>query len=146
MVRHFRVFVLLLNTTTVPSWCPAESEKPFVRVWATDQACAALEPALVEIARVSFPADRTLVVACHETEWQMLQTKGDAQSTKYAFTNLVGRITVLNGAIFLQNAVSRPAHRILLHEIGHIQCNCGDENKAERWALSFETDARMSRK
>ena len=146
MVGHFPVFVLLLVATTLPSLCPAESGKKPVKVWATDRACAPLEPALDEIAAVPFPSGWTLVVACHETEWQMLQTKADAQASKHAFTNLAGRITVLNGAIFLQGVVSRPAHRILLHEIGHIQCNCGDENKAERWALSLESHARMSRK
>jgi hypothetical protein len=144
MVGCFREFLLLLVTTTLPWVCPADSEKPSVKVWATDHACAALEPALVEIARVPFPAGWTLVVACNETEWQMLQTKADAQATKHAFTNLAGRVTVLNGVMFLQNAVSRPAHRILLHEIGHIKCNCGDENKAERWALSLEKHARIS--
>ena len=109
-----------------------------VNVWATDKACPVIKPAEVEIARVPFPPGWTVVVACNDVRWFLLQRKGDAQDTQHAFTNLKGQITVVRGAIFLPVIAVRPAHRVLLHEIGHIQCLCGDEWKAEAWAAGYE--------
>jgi len=109
-----------------------------VNIWATDKACPVIKPAAVEIARVPFPAGWTVLVACNEVQWVRLQRKADAQGTQYAFTNVKGRITVVRGAIFLRGVEGRTAHRVLLHEIGHIRCDCDDETKAESWAAANE--------
>ena len=109
-----------------------------VKLWATDRACPALNRAVAEIGKVPFPEGWTIVVACTKMQWVTLQRKADAQDTETAFTNVKGRITVVRGRIFLLDKVDRPVHRVLLHEIGHIRCNCGDEAQAERWALDYE--------
>jgi hypothetical protein len=109
-----------------------------VNVWATDKACPPIKPAVFEIARVPFPAGWTVVVACNEMQWFLLQRKGDAQDTQSAFTNVKGQITVIRGAIFLRAVGVPSAHHVLLHEIGHIRCHCGDEGNAEAWAASYE--------
>jgi Zn-dependent protease len=109
-----------------------------VNIWATDQACPVLKPAAVEIARVPFPPGWIVLVTCNEVQWVRLQRKADAQGTHYAFTNVDGRITVVRGTIFVRGLDRRSAHRVLLHEIGHIRCDCDDEAKAEAWAAANE--------
>jgi len=109
-----------------------------VKIWATSKACPAIKPALVEVGRAPFPQGWAVLVACNEVQWVMLQRKADAQATRYAFTNVKGRITVVRGAIFLRGVAERNAHRVLLHEIGHIRCDCADEAKAEAWAAGYE--------
>ena len=109
-----------------------------VKIWATSKACPAIKPALVEVGRAPFPQGWAVLVACNEVQWVMLQRKADALGTRYAFTNVPGRITVVRGAIFLRAVEARTTHRVLLHEIGHIRCDCGDEAKAEAWAAAYE--------
>lgn len=109
-----------------------------VKVWTTDKACPAMKPALSEIAHVPFPMEWIVVVACNDVRWEALQRKADALATWGAFTNVKGKITVVRGTIFLQSMGSRSVRRILLHEVGHIRCNCGDEGKAEAWAAWYE--------
>jgi hypothetical protein len=94
--------------------------------------------AVTEVERVPFPQGWTVLVACNEVQWVILQRKADAQDTSYAFTNVKGRITVVRGAMFLRGVTPRTAHRVLLHEIGHIRCDCDDEAKAEAWAAAYE--------
>ena len=109
-----------------------------LKVWATDKACPAMTTAVSEIARVPFPQGWAVLVACNEMQWEKLQRRADAQATQSAFTNVTGKITVVRGTIFLQTVGARSARRVLLHEIGHIQCNCGDEWEAEAWAIWYE--------
>ena len=125
--------VLVLSLCAHAQVAPAQ-----VKIWASDKTCPAIKPAVVEVGRVPFPQGWTLLVACNEVQWVMLQRKADAQGTHYAFTNVKGRITVVRGAIFLRGVEGRIAHRILLHEIGHIRCDCDDEAKAEAWAAAYE--------
>lgn len=109
-----------------------------VNIWATDKACPAIKPAVFEVGRVPFPRGWTVIVACNEVQWFMLQRKAGAPGTQHAFTNVKARITIVRGAIFLRGAEARTAHRVLLHEIGHIRCACDDEAKAEAWAAACE--------
>jgi len=56
-----------------------------------------------------------------------------------AFTNLKGRLTVLNGMIYLQPVPLRGTNQrtpksVLQHELGHILCKCSDEAKADKTA------------
>jgi hypothetical protein len=147
MVRQIRLTWLLTIAIASPTFSfVGRAEAAAVKVWATDNACPALKPAVEEIARVPFPDIWTVVIACNDMKWEMLQRKADAQATNNAFTNVEGRITVVRGGLFLRNTVGRPAHRVLLHEIGHIQCNCGDEGKAERWALDHELANQVPKK
>ena len=109
-----------------------------VYVWLTDKTCPAAKPAVTEIDRIPFPQGWTVVIACNEIQWDLLQRNADTQETKHAFTNLNGRVTVVRGAMFLRPMATRPVHQVLLHEIGHIQCACNDESKAEGWAVTYE--------
>lgn len=115
-----------------------------VSIWATDKACPAITPAVFEVGRVPFPRGWTVIVACNDLQWDMLRRKAGALGTQHAFTNLRARITIVRGAIFLRGVEplrgveARTAHRILLHEIGHIRCACDDEAKAEAWAAACE--------
>ncbi len=137
MLRHTgRILLLLL--LTLPTISSIARAKATVKVWATDKVCPCLQVAAEEVAKVPFPDGWTVVVACNDIHWQMLQRKADALATNNAFTNVDGQITVVNGRLFLRKTVGRSPHQVLLHELGHVLCNCGDEAWAERWAVDQE--------
>jgi hypothetical protein len=107
-----------------------------VNVYSTSKACAALPLAVQTINSLptAYPKDWSIVVACSDSDWKYLQRKGDAFDTNHAFTNLKGKMTVVRGDVLLNPPMGRPAKLILLHELGHITCQCGDEDKAEGFA------------
>ena len=128
----FKAFLILsLLSLCVPA-------APALRVLATSKTCPAVRLLLAEISEVPFPDDWTIVLACNRLDWEKLQRPGDAQAAQRAFSNLEGKITVLNGEIFYKEHAGRPVHRVLLHEAGHIHCRCASEDQAERWALEYE--------
>lgn len=86
---------------------------------------------------IGFPQDWTIVVACNPISWEELQRKGDAFSTHTAYTNLVGRITVVNAEIYrvplpLRGSTHSTPKLVLQHEHGHVVCHCSDEAQADR--------------
>jgi hypothetical protein len=105
-------------------------------VLTTSKSCP-VQAAAVEIINslpAAYPNDWRIVVACSDGDWLYLQRKADAMQTDHAFTNLQGKITVIRGEVFLNPPQFRPAKLILLHELGHITCQCENEDKAEDWA------------
>ncbi len=146
MLRHLRPILLLIATIVLPTMCLLGGATATVKVWATDKVCPVLQSAVQEIDNVPFPDGWTVVVACNDIEWGMLQRRGDALGTNTAFTNVKGQITVVNGRMFLKRTVGRPPRRVLLHEIGHIRCNCGDEAWVESWAVAYEKDPSADKK
>ena len=107
-----------------------------VSVVATSKSCAALPVAVQTINQlpIAYPKDWTVVVACPDSDWKYLQRKADAQGTNHAFTNVKGKTTVIRGELFLNPPIGRAARLILLHELGHIACQCGNEDTAENFA------------
>jgi hypothetical protein len=112
------------------------SQAHAVSVFTTNKTCAALPVAVQTINALptAYPKNWTIVIACSDAEWEYMQRKGDAHDTNHAFTNLKGKTTVVRGSIFTSPEMGRPARLTLLHELGHITCNCGDEGKAEGFA------------
>jgi hypothetical protein len=107
-----------------------------VSVLITSKSCAAL-PAAVQIINhlpTAYPRDWTVVITCSDSDWHYLQRKADAFGTIDAFTNIKGKTTVIRGEIFLNPRIGRSARVVLLHELGHITCQCGDEDTAEEFA------------
>ena len=108
--------------------------------------CAfATKPLIQDMKGIGFPKDWTIVVACTPIVWETLQRKADALNTLTAFTNMEGRITVLNGAIYrqslpLEGTLHRTPRSVLEHEYGHILCNCDDEAKADKAAGLKDSD------
>ena len=90
------------------------------------------------IATVQFPENWRVVLVRDQPTWDYLRRKGDTFATRTIFTNVKGRITVVNWEIFARPNVARPALRVLLHELGHILCDCEDENKAEKFGVFRE--------
>ena len=107
-----------------------------VNVVATGKSCAELPVAVQTINRLptAYPRDWTVVIVCSDSDWHYLQRKADALGTKDAFTNIKGKTTVIRGKLFLNPPISRPARLVLLHELGHITCQCGNEDRAENFA------------
>jgi hypothetical protein len=102
--------------------------------------CAfAAHPLQADLRTTHFPADWTFVLACTPIVWEKLQRTADALETNTGFTNVQGRITVLNARIYLEmpplSGTTHPTARLILrHEHGHILCGCNDEWKADRAA------------
>jgi hypothetical protein len=107
-----------------------------VSVLITRKSCAAL-PVAVHIINhlpTAYPRDWTVVIACSDSDWHYLQGEADAFGTRDAFTNIKGKTTVIRGELFLNPPIGRPAPLVLLHELGHITCQCGNEDTAENFA------------
>ena len=104
-----------------------------------DRCAFATKPLIQDLNGIGFPKDWTFAVACSQTAWRALQRKWDTFGTGTAFTNLEGRITILNGTIYLQSlplrgTIHRTPRIVLEHEYGHIICRCADEAKADKAA------------
>ena len=132
MRNPFRVVCIL----TLFAAC-VQAQQVFVAGSKTVVGCGyAVRPLVADLNAVRFPSDWTVVVACTPTMWSYLQAKADAGETATAFTNLRGRVTVVNGAIYLETpplhgTPHRTPRTVLQHERGHILCRCSDEQKAD---------------
>jgi hypothetical protein len=110
-----------------------------VTVQTTSHNCTpGLDEATKTIVAAHFPDDWRVVLVCDLPTWDYLRRKADALAARNAFTNLNGHITVVNWQLFARPSVTRPARRVLSHEKGHISCACGDEHRAEAYALNRE--------
>ena len=129
MTRIQRLYLIIaLFTAAIPVHA--------VNVATTDKFCAELPLAVqtINALPVAYPKDWTIVIACSDGTWNYLQRKADAVDTHHAFTNYAGKMTVVRGSIFLNPEMGRTPAFILLHELGHIDCACNDESRAERFA------------
>lgn len=92
-----------------------------------------------DLRTMDFPKDWTFVIACTQIAWEKLQRKADTLQTNTGFTNVQGRITVINARIYFEmpplSGTTHPTPQLVLqHERGHIVCGCNDEWKADRAA------------
>jgi hypothetical protein len=99
----------------------------------------ATAPLIKDLRGIGFPRDWTIVVACNPIMWQKLQRKGNAFGTHTAYTNLAGRVTVVNAEIYreslpLRGSTHSTPKLVLEHEHGHVVCQCNDEAEADRAA------------
>ena len=97
----------------------------------------ATRPLIADLQELRYPKEWNILVACNRLVWERLQRNADAFETKTAFTNLQGRLTVLNGEIYqemppLRGTDHRTPRLVLKHELGHIICGCDDEERADR--------------
>jgi len=85
------------------------------------------------VERVPFPDDWTVVVVCSDVAWQvaLLATRSEGR-TEMALTNRKHRWTLVNGAVWdpLRNRSRYTPEMVLRHELGHILCECRDEERA----------------
>jgi hypothetical protein len=103
--------------------------------------CPYLAQIRADIASTGFPAGWTVYVACTPQSWDLVLRQADSVGrTHTGFTNRKNRITVINGAMyysgFSQFGTLKSGASVLRHELGHIICNCSDENEADR-AVGF---------
>lgn len=138
MKNPFRLGSILLVSIALSGMLQAQ--KIVVLGVPTAEMCTvATKPLLEDLKGIDFPKDWTIAVACTPAIWERLQRKRDDFNTVTAFTNLKGRLTVLNGTIYLEAGPLRGTSHwtprsVLQHELGHILCNCSDEAKADKAA------------
>ena len=82
-----------------------------------------------------YPADWSFLLACTDAEWDAILRRADIRGTDTAFTILPKRTTVLRAKMFIQ-PLERGYKNTLWHELGHIQCNCMSEDKANTYAYN----------
>ena len=85
-----------------------------------------------------YPANWSFLLVCTDTEWERLLRMADIRGTDTAFTVLPKRTTVLRAAIFIRT-LEHGYKNTLLHELGHIQCNCMSEDRANKYAHDHES-------
>lgn len=134
----FRLGPLLLLSTALSATLQAQ-RIVVLGVPAADMCAFATNPLIEDLKGIGFPKDWTIAVACTPAIWERLQRKRDDFNTVTAFTNLKGRLTVLNGTIYLEPVPLQGTRHwtpriVLRHELGHILCNCDDEAKADKAA------------
>lgn len=89
-----------------------------------------------ELQTLQFPARWTVVIACTPSRWEALLHQLHPPYTRFAFTGLADRVTVLNGAMFHEFP---PNYRhVIAHELAHVKCSCSDEQRAEELAFELE--------
>jgi len=100
----------------------------------TPKQCAfAVQPLIQELRSMPYPADWNFLVVCTDAEWDTVLRMADIRGTDTAFTVLPKRTTVLRAAIFIHNMEGGYMHT-LWHELGHIQCNCMSEDRANEYS------------
>jgi hypothetical protein len=86
-----------------------------------------------KVRAAGFPNDWTVVVTCNQRDWQDWAAKAKLPmgAAGLGFTSLKSKTTFLNGPKLFDGPV-KPGmvDNVMRHEIGHILCNCTDENKA----------------
>jgi hypothetical protein len=75
---------------------------------------------------VVVPVPEAIFLNCQPSQMKRCETVT-------AYTDLVGKVTFVRERYILTAPSARLRHT-LLHEVGHIQCQCADESKAELWA------------
>ena len=90
---------------------------------------------VTDLKGLDYPADWTIYVA-GEKQWSGLMDKVD-HTSQLAVTDRAKRVTVIRALALTDPNVTGKyvtAHHVLAHELGHVQCNCNDEWKAETYA------------
>lgn len=103
----------------------------------TVEACGfAVNPAAQIIGQLPYPADWKVVVVCNENVWDtLLRQQGVNFASNYAFTYLPNHVTFIRARVFLERMNYSP-EQVLKHELGHILCDCDNEEVAWRWAAT----------
>jgi hypothetical protein len=130
-----------LSNITVRAQERTDAKVVFLGAGKPSDACLEkLQILSLELRHFMFPADWTLAVACDPMTWGAARRRAGFPPTLTAFTGLKPRLTILNGAIF----VEQPSfyEHTLAHELGHIRCNCSEESRAEDMAIAFLKSAR----
>ena len=101
--------------------------------------CPAVAPLVADLNAVQFPSDWTVYVACDSGSWQDVLRKADITQTDAALTVRKQKLTILNSSMYspsfsFEQYVQKTTRGVLRHELGHITCNTGKENVADRFA------------
>ena len=97
----------------------------------TVEACSfAVNPATEIVRHLPYPADWKVVVVCNENVWDMLMRQDRVNLiSNYAFTFQPNLVTFIRAKVFLEPMNYTP-EQVLKHELGHIVCQCDDEEVA----------------
>jgi len=86
-----------------------------------------------------FPSDWRVIIACNQNDWERIQhgVTLSPYHAKTAFTSLRKRTTAVYLRIFdtVYNE-GNPAMNVLHHEVGHIRCQCSNEDEADKQGKS----------
>jgi hypothetical protein len=106
----------------------------------TPQKCPALAPLAADLKDVQFPDGWTIYVACTDRAWDDAGRQFDTRGkTNVGMTSRAAHFTIINGAVYSPTfdwtgTHQRTGKQVLMHERGHILCQCNDEDKANKAA------------
>src|SRR3954465_12464832 len=109
----------------------------FIGVKRAEDCGPALKALITELETLEYPADWQFKIACSPLLWDRVQRKVDRLDAPYAISELKHKITFFNGAVF--RLARYKYRRSVSHELGHIRCDCKDEDTAERFAKRLES-------
>lgn len=87
-----------------------------------------------ELRTIGFPDGWRFIVVCRPLSWDFARKVAGVPTADSAFTDRSHRSTTLDAAIF--HSTRTRYRQVLLHELGHVTCDCNDEAKAEKFARS----------
>jgi hypothetical protein len=113
--------------------------------------CPAVTPLVADLDAVKFPSDWTVYVACDSGTWQDVLRKADITQTDAALTVRRQKLTILNSSMYspsfsFERYMQKTTQGVLRHELGHITCNTGREDVADRFADTNSCRTPPSRK
>jgi len=91
------------------------------------------------IQEAGFPKQWLVIIACNDRDWKRIQNGArlSPYHEKTAFTSLKKKTTVVNLKVFDSAAnMGYLPMNVLHHEVGHIRCQCADEEEAEKQGQS----------
>ncbi len=98
--------------------------------------CAApLQVLQVELQTVEFPDGWRFIVTCNPLSWEFARKVAGNPPTDRAFTDRHQHLTVVNATTL--RMPRREYRHILVHELGHVTCDCNDEKTAEVFTAHF---------
>jgi hypothetical protein len=133
MLKAARIALLLLT------WFAMQASATTVIAAGTKtvEACGfAVNPTAQIVGHLAYPADWRVVVVCNENVWGTLMRQETVNfASNYAFTFLPKHVTFIRAKVFLERMNYTP-EQVLKHELGHIVCDCDDEEVAWRWTAT----------
>jgi hypothetical protein len=105
--------------------------------------CAASLQALeAEVQTVRFPSGWRFIGVCNQLSWDFARKVAGSPPTTTAFTDRRHHLTMLNAVMF--RLAQNEYRHIIVHELGHVNCNCNDEGKVEAFAAKYDRSDRES--
>ena len=85
--------------------------------------------------KIGHPHDWHFIIVCSDSDWQfLLRHFGEQRTAALGATSLINRTTWFKSDIFANPSGESGYVHVILHEVGHIRCQCKSDMMADRLA------------